>query len=78
MIFRPDDSMNPVFRPWQVAEPLLLHQVYPVRRWLARSLLGKVGTPAAASRAQDYPHQFSGGMRQRAMMRWVGRPLPRC
>ena len=64
-------SMNPVFRTgWQVAEPLLLHQGLTKVKAMARAvgLLGKVGIPAPASRAQDYPHQFSGGMRQRAMI----------
>jgi len=72
MIFQdPMTSMNPVFRTgWQVAEPLLLHQGLTKVKAMARAvgLLGKVGIPAPASRAQDYPHQFSGGMRQRAMI----------
>src|SRR5260370_27344449 len=35
---------------------------------VAISVLGKVGIPSPATRARDYPHQFSGGMRQRAMI----------
>jgi len=35
---------------------------------VAISMLAKVGIPAPATRARDYPHQFSGGMRQRAMI----------
>ena len=72
MIFQdPMTSMNPVFRTgWQVAEPLLLHQGLTKVKAMARAvgLLGKVGIPAPATRAKDYPHQFSGGMRQRAMI----------
>src|SRR5260370_31148749 len=35
---------------------------------VAISMLGKVGIPSPSTRARDYPHQFSGGMRQRAMI----------
>src|SRR3712207_6674935 len=37
-------------------------------RALSQDLLGQVGIPRAASRLDDYPHQFSGGMRQRVMI----------
>ncbi|MGH7763815.1 MAG: ABC transporter ATP-binding protein [Candidatus Dormibacteraceae bacterium] len=72
MIFQdPMTSLNPVFRTgWQVAEPLLLHQGMNKVKAMAGaiSFLGKVGIPVPAARARDYPHQFSGGMRQRAMI----------
>jgi oligopeptide transport system ATP-binding protein len=72
MIFQdPMTSLNPVFRTgWQVGEPLLLHKGVDRVRALAGAvaMLGKVGIPAPAERARSYPHQFSGGMRQRAMI----------
>jgi len=72
MIFQdPMTSMNPVFRTgWQVAEPVRLHQGLHKAQAMgvALSMLGKVGIPSPESRARDYPHQFSGGMRQRAMI----------
>jgi oligopeptide/dipeptide ABC transporter ATP-binding protein len=72
MIFQdPMTSMNPVFRTgWQVAEPVRLHQSLHKAQAMgvAVSMLGKVGIPSPERRARDYPHQFSGGMRQRAMI----------
>ncbi|HEV8596615.1 MAG TPA: ABC transporter ATP-binding protein [Candidatus Dormibacteraeota bacterium] len=72
MIFQdPMTSLNPVFDVgWQVGEPTQLHHGWDAKRALASAvnMLGRVGIPAAASRAQDYPHQFSGGMRQRVMI----------
>ena len=72
MIFQdPMTSMNPVFRTgWQVAEPVRLHHgVNKVKAMaVAMEMLGKVGIPSPETRARDYPHQFSGGMRQRAMI----------
>jgi oligopeptide transport system ATP-binding protein len=72
MIFQdPMTSLNPVFRTgWQVGEPVRLHQGWDKTRAMgvAVSMLNKVGIPAPEKRARDYPHQFSGGMRQRAMI----------
>src|SRR3984893_1584055 len=72
MIFQaPMTSLNPVFRVgWQVSEPLLLHRAVPQATALgeATAMLGRVGTPSPEARARDYPHHFSGGMRQRAMI----------
>jgi len=72
MIFQePMTSLNPVLPIGrQVAEPLMVHQglgktaaLEKAARWLDR-----VKIPAAAKRLNDYPHQLSGGMRQRVMI----------
>jgi oligopeptide/dipeptide ABC transporter ATP-binding protein len=72
MIFQdPMTSLNPVIRTgWQVAEPLYLHKSMGRAAAFkeAVTMLDKVRIPSPASRARDYPHQFSGGMRQRAMI----------
>lgn len=54
----------------QVGEPLRLHRRMSRRAaWEAAvRLLGETGIPDAAERARDYPHQFSGGMQQRALV----------
>jgi oligopeptide/dipeptide ABC transporter ATP-binding protein len=72
MIFQePMTSLNPVFSCGdQVAEVVELHERLPRRAARARAIemLGLVGIPAPEQRADEYPHQLSGGMRQRVMI----------
>jgi oligopeptide transport system ATP-binding protein len=72
MIFQePMTSLNPVLTiERQLTEALELHMRMDHRaaRNRAIELLEMVGIPSAASRINDYPHQFSGGMRQRVMI----------
>ena len=67
----PMTSLNPVLTVgYQLTEPLRVHLRMGGRaaRRRAVELLERVGIPAAASRLDDFPHQFSGGMRQRVMI----------
>ncbi len=72
MIFQePMTSLSPVHTVGsQIAEAVSLHQRVPRKRAdeFAVHMLRQVGIGNAAQRAQEYPHQFSGGMRQRAMI----------
>ena len=80
MIFQePMTSLNPVHRIGdQIVEGLLAHERLSARAAQARAaeLLFHVGIPEPALRARAYPHELSGGMRQRAMiaMALAGRP----
>ncbi len=72
MIFQePMTSFNPVMTIGrQVAEPLEIHRnMTRNKAWtICADLLRRVRIPEAGKRLQSYPHQFSGGMRQRAMI----------
>jgi oligopeptide transport system ATP-binding protein len=72
MIFQdPMTSLNPVLTIGvQMQEPLMLHLGMNKKQALARAaeLLAMVGIPNPKDRLPDYPHQFSGGMRQRVMI----------
>jgi peptide/nickel transport system ATP-binding protein len=72
MVFQdPFACLHPMYRVGaQIAEAVTAHQdVSKDAAWArAIELLDHVGIPNAKSRARDYPHQFSGGMRQRAMI----------
>ncbi len=64
-------SLNPTFSVgWQLAELFRLHEGASRKeaKKKAIEMLDLVGIPAAADRVGDYPHQFSGGMRQRVMI----------
>ncbi len=72
MVFQdPSSSLHPLYRVgWQIEETIRAHT--PASRTAARKraieLLDLVGIPSASRRIDDYPHQFSGGMRQRVMI----------
>jgi oligopeptide/dipeptide ABC transporter ATP-binding protein len=72
MIFQdPMTSLNPVYNVGdQIVEAIMTHEGTTKKdaRRRAVELLRQVGIPNAQQRASDYPHQFSGGMRQRAMI----------
>ena len=73
MIFQdPMSSLNPVFKIYdQIAEAIRLHQNIDDEDEIRKrviDILSKVGIPEAESRIDEYPHEFSGGMRQRVMI----------
>ncbi|WP_338050982.1 ABC transporter ATP-binding protein [Roseicella aerolata] len=72
MIFQePMTSLNPLYTVGrQIAEAIALHQGLPRREAMAKAvdMLRRVAIPDAENRARAYPHQLSGGMRQRVMI----------
>jgi oligopeptide/dipeptide ABC transporter ATP-binding protein len=72
MIFQePMTSLNPVFTCGsQIAEAIQLHRQLPAKEVKAQAIemLAKVGIPDPVQRYKEYPHQLSGGMRQRVMI----------
>jgi peptide/nickel transport system ATP-binding protein/oligopeptide transport system ATP-binding protein len=72
MVFQePMSSLNPVYTCGsQIVEAIRLHRRSSGReaRALAADMLARVGIPAPAQRLDEYPHQLSGGMRQRVMI----------
>ena len=72
MIFQdPISSLSPVHRVgYQIAEQIRAHEDVSRRQALGRAvdLMERVGIPRARERARAYPHEFSGGMRQRVMI----------
>ncbi|MEU9166486.1 ABC transporter ATP-binding protein [Streptomyces sp. NPDC048420] len=72
MVFQdPMTALTPVYTVgWQIAEAIRAHEQVSRKAARARAvqLLSDVGIPDAASRVNAYPHEFSGGMRQRAVI----------
>ena len=68
----PLTSLHPLYKVgWQIVEMIRSHDKSVSKKQAtarAIDLLGRVGIPRPAERVNDYPHQFSGGMRQRAMI----------
>jgi peptide/nickel transport system ATP-binding protein len=72
MIFQdPMSSLHPLYKVgWQIVEAIRAHEDVPhaVARRRAAEALEQVGIPSAAERMDSYPHELSGGMRQRVMI----------
>jgi oligopeptide transport system ATP-binding protein len=77
----PMTSLNPVMTIGnQIAEAMQVNLGMDHRKALQETVavLERVGIPQADKRLGDYPHQFSGGMRQRVISRWQFRVTPSC
>ena len=72
MIFQdPMTALNPVFKVgWQISENILFHENVSKKEAHARALalMNQMGIPEPEKRINQYPHEYSGGMRQRAMI----------
>ena len=72
MIFQePTTSLNPIFRVgYQIAEVLIQHFGLSPRKAMTQAvaMMERAGIPAAAQRARNYPHELSGGLKQRVMI----------
>jgi peptide/nickel transport system ATP-binding protein len=75
----PQGALNPVYTVgWQITESIQIHRDVPddEARERAIELLDQVGIPDPGARFDDYPHEFSGGMKQRAMIAMALAPNP--
>jgi peptide/nickel transport system ATP-binding protein len=72
MVFQdPLSSLHPLYKVgWQIAEAIRTHERATWKQAKSRAvdMLSLVGVPSPAKRAEEYPYQYSGGMRQRAMI----------
>ena len=72
MVFQdPLSSLHPLYKVgWQIAEAIRAHEHVSWKAAQARAVeqLALVGIPSPRRRAEEYPYQYSGGMRQRAMI----------
>ncbi len=82
MIFQdPLSSLNPTMSIGdQLVEPYRIHKNYskPQAEEAALEMLKKVGIPSPEKRMKEYPHQLSGGMRQRIMIAMALSCSPKC
>lgn len=75
----PDEALNPVFSiGWQIAEAIKIHRDISEEKAKRKTIdiLDKVGIPDPTNRFNDYPHELSGGMKQRVMVAIALAPNP--